>query len=161
MGSVMAVHIETGTMVAPRYKSCTLAHLGLVAGMYEELGIGEVIDRAVPQDEERRFVSVGQAVKAMVLNGLGFVNQRLYRIPHFFQDKPTERLLGAGIGPEHLNDEVTGRGWGRLYEEGVTRVYALVSMEAGKRGGLRPRWGHLASTSFHVDGQYNSEHEPE
>jgi Domain of unknown function (DUF4277) len=65
----MAVHIETGTMVAPGYKSCTLAHLGLVAGMYEELGIGEVIDRAVPQDEERRFVSVGQAVKAMVLNG--------------------------------------------------------------------------------------------
>ena len=33
----MAVHIETGTMVAPGYKSRTLAHLGLVAGMYEEL----------------------------------------------------------------------------------------------------------------------------
>jgi Domain of unknown function (DUF4277) len=73
----MAVHIETGTRVSPGYNSRTLAHLGLVAGMYEELGIGEVIDRAVPQDEERRFVSVGQAVKAMVLNGLGFVNQRL------------------------------------------------------------------------------------
>src|ERR687895_965345 len=73
----MAVHIETGTMVLPGYKSRTLAYLGLVGGMYEELGIGEVIDRAVPQDEERRFVSVGQAVKAMVLNGLGFVNQRL------------------------------------------------------------------------------------
>src|ERR687892_989962 len=161
MGSVMAVHIETGTMVSPGYKSRTLAHLGLVAGMYEELGIGEVIDRAVPQDEERRFVSVGQAVKAMVLNGLGFVNRRLYRIPHFFQDKPTERLLGAGIGPEHLNDEVTGRAWDRLYEQDVTSVYALVSMEAVKRVGLRPRWGHLASTSFQVDGQYHSEHEPE
>lgn len=32
----MAVHIETGTMVSPGYKSRTLAHLGLVAGMYEE-----------------------------------------------------------------------------------------------------------------------------
>ena len=59
----MAVHIETGTMVAPGYKSCTLAHLGLVAGMYEELGIGEVIDQAVPQDEERRFVSVARRSK--------------------------------------------------------------------------------------------------
>ena len=157
----MAVHIETGTMVSPRYKSRTLAHLGLVAGMYEELGIGEVIDRVVPQDEERRFVSVGQAVKAMVLNGLGFVNQRLYLIPHFFQDKPTERLLGAGISPEHLNDDVTGRALDRLYEQDVTSVYALVSMEAVKRLGLRPQCGHLDSTSFHVDGQYNSEHEPE
>src|SRR5918992_2678378 len=79
----------------------------------------------------------------MVLNGLGFVNPRLYRIPHFLQDKPTERLLGAGIGPEHLNDDVTGRAWDRLYEQDVTSVYALVSMEAVKRVGLRPRCGHL------------------
>src|ERR671931_945922 len=124
----MAVHIETGTMVAAGYKSRTLAHLGLVGGMYEELGIGEVIDRAVPQDEERRFVSVGQAVKAMGLNGLGFVNQRLYLVPHFFQDKPTERLVGAGIRPEHLNDDVTGRALEALHEHDVTTVYALVSV---------------------------------
>ena len=100
----MAVHIETGTMVAPGYKSCTLAHLGLVAGMYEELGIGEVIDRAVPQDEERRFVSVGQAVKAMVLNGLGFVNQRLYLIPHFSRTSLVNGCLGRALA---LNSSMT------------------------------------------------------
>jgi hypothetical protein len=71
----MAAHIETGTMVPPRYRSQTLDHLGLVAGMYEELGIGETIDRAVIQDGDKRQVSLGQAVKAMVLNGLGFINQ--------------------------------------------------------------------------------------
>jgi transposase len=97
----MAAHIETGTMAAPSYESRSLEHLGLVAGMYDELGIGEVIDRVIPQDQGKRIVSLGQAVKAMVLNGLGFVNQRLYLIPHFFRDKPTERLLGAGIGPQH------------------------------------------------------------
>src|ERR671914_1201101 len=133
----MAVHIETGTMVSPGYKSRTLAHLGLVGGMYEELGIGEVIDRAVPQDEERRFVSVGQAVKAMVLNGLGFVNPRLYRIPHFFQDKPTERLLGAGICPEHLNDDVTGGGLGKVDEQDVTRGFGFVSRGGGQGFGVK------------------------
>ena len=80
----MAAHIETGTMVPPRYRSQTLDHLGLVAGMYEELGIGETIDRAITQDPDKRQVSIGQAVKAMVLNGLGFVNQRLYLMPKFF-----------------------------------------------------------------------------
>src|SRR5438105_13366314 len=149
----MAVHIETGTMVSPRYKSRTLANLGLVAGMYEELGIGEVIDRVVPQDEEGRFVSVGQAVKAMVLNGLGFVNQRLYLMPHFFQDKPTERLLGAGISPEHLNDDVTGRALDRLYEQDVTSVYVLVSVEGVNRLGLRTKCRLLDRTGFHVDGR--------
>jgi transposase len=77
----MAAHIETGSMVDPRYESRHLGHLGLVAGMFDELGIGEAIDGLIPQDREKRIVTVGQAVKAMVLNGLGFVNQRLYLVP--------------------------------------------------------------------------------
>ena len=84
----MAAHIETGTMVAPRYRSQTLDHLGLVSGMYEEIGIGERIDQVIDQDADKRQVSLGQAVKAMVLNGLGLVNQRLYLMPEFFWDKP-------------------------------------------------------------------------
>ena len=116
----MAAHIETGTLVAPRYRSQTLDHLGLVAGMYEELGIGERIDQVIAQDRDKRQVSLGQAVKAMVLNGLGFVNQRLYLMPKFFGDKPTQRLIGEGIQPEHLNDDVLGRALDALYEFGVT-----------------------------------------
>ena len=40
----MAVHIETGSMAGPQhYSSQALNHLGLVAGMYDELGLGELI----------------------------------------------------------------------------------------------------------------------
>lgn len=56
------------------YQSQVLDHLGLVAGMFDELGIGESIDQAIAQDRTKRTVSLGHAVKAMVLNGLGFVN---------------------------------------------------------------------------------------
>ena len=52
------------------YRTQVLDHLGLVAGMFEELGITEVIDRTTQQDPEMRIVTVGHAVKAMVLNGL-------------------------------------------------------------------------------------------
>ncbi|MGH8058224.1 MAG: DUF4277 domain-containing protein, partial [Candidatus Entotheonellia bacterium] len=65
------------------YRSQILDHLGLVAGMFEELGIGDVIDQATQQNPETRRVTVGNAVKAMVLNGLGFVNQQLYLVPLF------------------------------------------------------------------------------
>ena len=57
------------------YQSQILDHLGLVAGRFDELGIGNVIDQAIDQDASKPQVSIGQAVKAMVLNGLGFVNQ--------------------------------------------------------------------------------------
>ena len=36
--------------------------------MYEEIGIGERIDQVINQDADKRQVSLGQAVKAMVLN---------------------------------------------------------------------------------------------
>jgi transposase len=156
----MAAHIDTGTMVTPNDRSQTLDHLGLVAGMFDELGIGEVLDRVIAQDRSQRRVSVGQAVKAMVLNGLGFVNRTLYLTPAFYADKPTERLLGAGIRPEHLNDDTLGRALDAPYEQDVTGLYALVAAEACRRLGLGVTVGHLDITSFHVDGVYNSAEEP-
>ncbi len=137
--------------------SQNLDHLGLVAGMYDELGIGEVLDRSVAQDTAQRQVSVGQAVKALVLNGLGFVNRALYLVPQFFADKPTERLLGAGILPEHLNDDVLGRALDTLYEHDVTGLYTVISAQACPRLGLVRSTAHLDSTSFHVDGEYDRE----
>lgn len=143
------------------YQSENLDHLGLVAGMYDELGIGEVLDRLIVQDDEKRTVSVGQAVKAMVLNGLGFVNQRLYLVPHFFEHKPTERLIGPGITAAHLNDDVLGRALDTLYLHDVTTLYRQVAHQAAQRLGLDVQFVHLDSSSFHVDGRYNSDEPPE
>src|SRR5215213_2085897 len=91
------------------YKSETIEHLGLVAAMFDELGIGDLVDELVPQDFSQRNLSIGQALKAMALNALGFANRRLYLMPEFFRNKPTERLLGAGISPEHLDDDALGK----------------------------------------------------
>jgi len=142
------------------YKSETLEHLGLVAGMFDELGIGELVDEMVPQDLSQRKVSVGQALKAMVLNGLGFANRRLYLMPEFFRNKPTERLVGAGISPEHLNDDALGKALDALYAFGLTELYRLIARRAAERlglGGSGVAMAHLDTTSFHVDGRYNSE----
>ena len=52
-----------------------LDHLGIVAGVCQEMGLVEYFDRLDEQVHAR--VSVGQAVLAMVLNGLGLSNRRL------------------------------------------------------------------------------------
>src|SRR5512144_458574 len=116
--------------------SQNLDHLGLVAGMDDELGIGEVLDRTITQDTDQRHVSIGQAVKALVVNGLGFINRALYLAPQFFADKPPERLMGPGIVAEHLNDDVLGRALDRLYEHDVTPLFLLISAQACQRLGL-------------------------
>src|ERR671914_992690 len=118
------------------YRSQILDHLGLVAGMFDELGIGEVIDRATQQNPETRIVTAGHAVKAMVLNGLGFVNQQLYLVPRFFHNKPLARLIAPGIQASHLNDDTLGRARDTLYETEVTALYSLIAATAARRLGL-------------------------
>jgi DNA-binding transcriptional LysR family regulator len=94
------------------YGSEILDHLGLVAGMGDELGIGDVLDQATPHTPETRVVTVGTAVKAMVLNGLGFVPQPLYLVPRFFPNQPTPRLVAPSIEAEplHIRHAASNRG---------------------------------------------------
>src|SRR6266849_5586223 len=143
------------------YWSQVLDYLGLVAGMFDELGIGDVLDRATHQNPEVRDLTVGEAVTAMVLNGLGFVHRALCLVPRFFQNKPTSRLIAPRVAPAQLNDDALGRALDTLYAYGVTELYSLIAATAAKRLGLAATFAHLDSTSFHVDGRYNSEEEPE
>jgi hypothetical protein len=92
------------------YRSHVLDHLGLVAGMFDALGMGEVMDQATQQNPERRIVTAGHAVNAMVLNGLGCVNQHLDLVPRLFQDNPLSRLRAPGVlEAKHRNDAALGR----------------------------------------------------
>jgi transposase len=138
-------------------ESKVLDHLGLVAGMFEGLEIGERIDEHIAQDLDEREISVGQAVKALVLNGFGFVQQRLYLTPKFFERVPTERLIGEGVRPEHLNEGVLGRALDDLYEYGVTELFRGLAAHAAEKLGLTSRFAHLDATSFSFHGEYDSE----
>ena len=142
------------------YASFNLDHLGLVAGMVDELGLVEMIDRLVVQDMEQRHISVGIAVKAMILNGLGYINRTLYLMPHFFKDKPVERLLAPGISAEQLNDDALGRALDAIYLYGAEKLYSQLAAQAMQRLGLKCTEGHLDSTGFHTDGEYNSADKP-
>ena len=136
-----------------------LNHLGLVAGMFDELDIAKSIDAFIPQDMTQRNISVGTALKAMVLNGLGFVNQRLYLLPHFFEGKPVEQLLGEGVRTSDLNDDVMGRALDSIYEAGTSEVYRVIAKEALKALGLSGHMSHIDTTTFHTDGKYEYAHE--
>jgi len=75
------------------------------------MGLVEQINRLLGTHPQE-IISAGQVVKAMILNGLGFVSA-LYMFEKFFC-KATEHLLGEGT-PEHLNDDRLGRVLDKLY----------------------------------------------
>jgi len=129
--------------------------------MFEELGSGEVLDQATQHDPAMRDLTVGEAVKAMVLNGLGFINHALSLVPRFFHNKPTAQLIAPRVAPAPLNDDALGRALETLSTYGVTELYSLIAVRAAQRLGLAPTFVHLDTPSFHVDGRYNSDKAPD
>ena len=126
-----------------------------MAGLIDEIGIVEILNKRLGIDP-REKVSTGVIVKAMLLNGLGFVTAPLYLFGQFFQGKATEQLLGAGIKPEHLNDDRLGNVLDEIHEEGLSELFLEISLAAAEKFEVKQEIAHLDSTSFHVDGKYAS-----
>ena len=57
-----------------------LNHLGIVAGMFDELGLESKLNELLNTDGCHREVSLGLIIKALVLNGLGFNQRTLYMV---------------------------------------------------------------------------------
>jgi transposase len=133
-----------------------LDHLGIVAGIIDQIGIVDIIDEHLGRSSQQK-VSTGQAVKAFILNGLGFVSAPLYLYAGFFEGKATEHLLGSKITAEMLNDDLLGRSLDRLFKFGIGRIFSLIAMKAFECFALQPKSYHLDSTSIAVHGEYASD----
>lgn len=142
-----------------QYSTQTLDHLGIVAGVCQQIGLIEQIDARVPATG--RKVSVGQAVQAMVLNGLGFVGRPLYLTPEFYRTKPLDLLIGAGIEADDLNSDSLGKALDQLYAAGITELFAAVSAHALRRYGIAVRFAHLDTTAFSLQGKYEDDESEE
>jgi transposase len=95
----------------------------------------------------------------MVLNGLGFASRALYLTSEFFRNKPVARLIGSGIKADQLNDDSLSDALDRLYEAGVTELFAQVAAQACAHYEIEPGYHHLDSSSIHLHGQYPGDSE--
>lgn len=130
-----------------------LDHLGIIAGIIDQMGLESRTNECLGTHSQQ-IVSPGQGLKAMILNGLGFVSAPLYLYEGFFQGKATSHLLGEGIKPAHLNDDYLGRLLDKVYAYGASELFSLIAMDAYRTFGLETQRYHLDSSSFSVHGDY-------
>ena len=133
-----------------------LDHKGLVAGLIDDLGIVQKINELVGE-QPGEIVSPGQVVKAMIINGLGWVSAPLYLFSKFFEGKAIEHLLGSGIQASHLNDDRLGRVLDKLYLAGITEIFTTIALSTAQNFQINIDTSHLDSSSFHLHGKYEQE----
>jgi transposase len=133
-----------------------IAHLGIVAGLIDEIGIVEIINSKLGIDV-RQKISSGILVKAILINGLGFVSRPLYLFSQFFEDKGIETLLGAGIKADYINDDKIGRVMDKLYKYGLNKIFMEIVLSVVKKFQIDLKYAHLDATSFHLHGEYKNQ----
>jgi transposase len=138
------------------YQTERIDHLGIVAGICQQINLIEVIDGCLPTPSERK-VRCGQATQVMVLNALGLSGRALYLMPEYMHNKPVDLLVGAGLKAEDFNDDTLGRALDELQQAGVTEVFAQVAAKAIEVFEVEREYVHLDTSSMSLHGQYESE----
>ena len=142
------------TPLANNLEVKTINHLGIIAGIIDEIGIVEIINKQLGIHSQEKLSS-GIIVKSIILNALGFVSRPLYLFSQFFNDKATEHLFGMGIYPEDFNDDKIGRVLDKLYEFGLSKIFLAITISAFKKYNIENIYSHLDSSSISVHGDYD------
>ncbi len=140
-------------------QTAALDHLGLVAAICQDLKIAQRIDDRLHCDDQRK-VSPGKAVVAMILNGLGFTNRRLYLTHQFFESKAIERLLGSDLEAKDITDYTLGHTLDDIAEYGASKLFGEVAFGVAMDNNLLNKTNHLDTTSMLVHGAYEVNDDP-
>lgn len=130
-----------------------LDHHGIVSGVIEDLKIVSLLDQYLPQDEKQE-ITPGEAVKGMIMNGLGFANRPLSLSPQFFTNLPLEHLFREGVQASHFNRHKLGRTLDQCFDFGCESLFALVSGQACELEKVDCTFESLDTTSHSLTGEY-------
>lgn len=137
-------------------RTYAMDHHGLVASICKDIQIAEKIDARMGKKDPRRIVSTGMAAVAMILNGLGFTNRRLYLTPQFFESKPVSQLFGKEVTANQFDDNALGKALDEISEYGSSRMFGEIAFEIALENHLLGELAHLDSTSVSVEGKYEN-----
>jgi transposase len=128
-------------------------HLGIIAGVIQDLGIIEMIDSRIEPDE-REEISTGEAISGMILNGLGFSNRPISLTPQFFENKPMALLFRNGVSADSFNRFKLGRSLDKAFSYGCDMLFSEIALSVCQQEGIDLRFNCLDTTSFSLTGEY-------
>src|SRR3989454_8006266 len=130
-----------------------LDHLGLIASVINDLGLVSRIDARLTPDEQEA-ITPGEAVKGMILNGLGFANRPLSLTPQFFANKPLDLMFRPGVRADMFNRFQLGRSLDEVSSYGGDLLLSELALAVCVHEGLEQRFNPLDTTRFSLTGAY-------
>ena len=112
-----------------------------------------LLDKHLSQDDKQE-ITPGEAIKGMIMNGLGFSNRPLSLSPQFFTSFPIEHLFREGVNASHFNRYKLGRTLDQCYDFGCESLFSLISHQAYEIEAVDCQFKSLNTTSHSLTGEY-------
>lgn len=129
-------------------------HLGLVAAIVKKFNISGRIDKLIPKTSNNQKISHADGILAMIYQGLGFGDGRLYFAKEFMSNKPLEKLFGKeDLSSDLFNDDVLGAALDAIFSYGPTKFFSNIAFQILSENGMMSRFAHMDSTSHSFQGR--------
>lgn len=111
--------------------------------------------RLKPDDQEA--ITPGEAVKGMILKGLGFANRPLSLTSQFLAGKPLALLLRPGVEADRFHRFKLGRTLDEVHTSGCDLLLSEMARAVCQQAAIDQRFTHRDTTRFSLTGAYGAE----
>ena len=139
-------------MKPPLSEMKKIGYAGLVVSIFRK--IQNYPDRRpTAKKKQPPKITHGQALLAMVLQGMALENRRLYLSAEFFSHYDLEKIFGPGVKPEHFNPSTLAQTLDAIYKHGATQFFTDVCLGIVLNHKILSKFIFMDTTSFSVMGR--------
>ena len=100
-----------------------IGHLGIIASIFKQHKIVDRIDSLLPKNSNNQKITHGEAILAMVMQGLGFTNHRIYLAKNYFDDISMLGLFRPDVKAEYFTADTFARTLDAIYKYGSSKFF--------------------------------------
>lgn len=133
-------------------------YLPLIGQLMNQMRLPQIINEAVTKPNSQAIVDAGTMISGMILNLLSDAKIRLYRLSHFFADKPMPLIFpwNPKITPSNFTEERAGNVLDELYRSNPQKIFSMLTHSNIKLYNINTSSVRVDTTSKSFYGAYET-----
>jgi transposase len=104
-------------------------YLPLIGQLMDQMRLPQIINETVTKPNSQAIVDAGTMISGMILNLLSDAKIRLYRLSHFFEDKPMPLIFpwNQNLTPSNFTEERGGNVLDEFYRSNPQKIFSMLT----------------------------------
>src|SRR5665811_1730442 len=133
-------------------------YLPLIGQLMNQMRLPQIINEAVTKPNSQAIVDAGTMISGMILNLLSDAKIRLYRLSHFFEDKPMPLIFPwkPNLTPSNFTEERGGNVLDEFYRSNPQKIFSMLTHSNIKLFNINTSSIRVDTTSKSFYGDYET-----